>query len=57
MVEPVMIISIVTLVVSLLTPITTMIGRIRKSKCGACDVEIDRSPSVERNISNSKENK
>lgn len=57
MVEPVMIISIVTLVVSLLTPITTMIGRIKKSQCGACQVDIDRSPSVERNISEPKENK
>lgn len=54
MVEPVLIISLVTMIVSLFTPITSMIGRIRKSKCGACQIDIDKSTSTPERSPESK---
>ena len=44
MVEPVIIITSATLLVSLFMPISQMIGRIRKSSCGACQMEVGTPP-------------
>jgi hypothetical protein len=51
MVEPVIIITSVTLLVSLFMPISQMIGRIKKSSCGSCQVEVG-TPSQERSVDN-----
>jgi hypothetical protein len=57
MVEPTLIVACVTLAVSLFSPVTQMIGRIKKSSCGACQVDIG-TPPRERSVDNiSKENK
>jgi hypothetical protein len=51
MVEPVIIITSITLLVSLFMPISQMIGRIKKSSCGACQVDIG-TPPQERSVDN-----
>jgi hypothetical protein len=48
MVEPVIIITSITLLVSLFMPISQMIGRIKKSSCGACQVDIGTPPQDRR---------
>ena len=51
MVEPTLIVACITLAVSLFSPITQMIGRIKKSSCGACQVDIA-TPPQERSKDN-----
>jgi len=57
MVEPTLIVACITLAVSLFSPITQMIGRIKKSSCGACQVDIGTPPTSRSKDNLEKEEK